>query len=227
MRSGKLFNTFSALSFEAAQVRDRRLTAIADSPPRLTPESVKDFDVHTDGAAHRDLPDHDRHATTRHWPPRVLLLLSNDPEFQLAVRQTLPQQIELLPVRHASQAVRLAQEDFIDAALLDLDLDDGQGWHTAEWLLANDATLRLLLAAEPGARLDLIAGVNAGFVLEKPLIVAQVVDRLTLLLGQSEHQRFQHNVSLQNFLRYAHPLSISEQIPVSIPPPNCMRTIGT
>lgn len=35
----------TALPFEAGQLQDKRPTAMDDSPPRLTPESVRDFNV--------------------------------------------------------------------------------------------------------------------------------------------------------------------------------------
>jgi len=118
----------------------------------------------------------------------------------------LPKQIELMPVRHAAQAVRFARERFIDAALLDLELEDSDGWQAAERLLAEDTTVRLLLAAEVTGRAELVANVSTGVLLEKPVNAVQVVDRLTYLLRLSEHGCLERNASLHNFLRYAQPL---------------------
>jgi CheY-like chemotaxis protein len=215
MKHENVLKDFSALSFEVGHVTADRRPAIADSQPRLTPVSVRDFNVQSYGSENQDSPENDGLATTRYWPQKVLLLFSNDPGFQVSVRQVLPQQVELMPVRDAEQATRLAHKSYIDAALLDLDLEDCNGWRTAERLLADDMTIRLLLAAETNGRADLVAGVSAEVLLKKPVNAAQIVERLNCLLRQSKHERFRLNLSLHNFLRYAQPLPSSRINPVS------------
>ncbi len=197
---------FSALSFEAGRISAVEQPPITHSPPRLTPVGVPGFNVQHDGAANGDSPENGGLTTTKHWPHAVVLLLSNDPAFQAAVRRALPHPIELLPVRHVEQAVRLAHESYVDVALLDLDLEERKGWRTAERLLADDATVRLLLAVETKERWDLVAGATAGLLLEKPVDTVQIVERVAGILRQSARDRFQSNVSLHNLLRYVWPL---------------------
>ena len=71
---------FSALSFDAGQVTNGTVPANLNPPPRLTPESVRDFNVQHDGLAEAGSPPDERLATTRHCrgrdvatPKRVML----------------------------------------------------------------------------------------------------------------------------------------------------------
>jgi len=54
--SERIFKTFSALSFNENAVTGESQPALGGSEPRLTPESVRDFNVHQDGSADSKLP---------------------------------------------------------------------------------------------------------------------------------------------------------------------------
>ena len=85
MKNARIFKSFSALSFgESAP-------APGVARPRPTPDSVQDFNVHTDGSATRLLTQPPGPGTTRHWPKRRILPV----EFQQIKRRWLA-----LPVSH-------------------------------------------------------------------------------------------------------------------------------
>jgi hypothetical protein len=73
MQGERGFKPFSALLFDAGRVTARTGPAIPHSPPRPTPESVRDFNVHPAGAANGDSPEKRDLATTRHSPARIKL----------------------------------------------------------------------------------------------------------------------------------------------------------
>ena len=66
MKSERVCKNFSALSFDAGKVTTESVPANLNPPPRLTPESVQDFDVQHDGSAEVGSPQDERLATTRH-----------------------------------------------------------------------------------------------------------------------------------------------------------------
>ena len=73
MRGGRVFKTFSALSFDAGRVTRGTGPAIPHSPSRPMPENVRDFNVQPADAANGDSPEQHGLATTRHWPARIPL----------------------------------------------------------------------------------------------------------------------------------------------------------
>ncbi|HXT40799.1 MAG TPA: hypothetical protein VN887_12370 [Candidatus Angelobacter sp.] len=73
MKSERIFKNFSALSFDGNTVTGESEPAPSVSQPRLTPESVQDFDVHQDGSADADAPQTGRSGATRHWLQRSTL----------------------------------------------------------------------------------------------------------------------------------------------------------
>jgi hypothetical protein len=73
MRERRVFKTFSALSFDAGRATGGTVPAIPHSPPRPTPEYVRDFNVQHAGSANGDSPEDDGSATTRRWPERIKL----------------------------------------------------------------------------------------------------------------------------------------------------------
>ena len=51
MKNERVLKNFSALSFDGNAVTGKSAPVSNDSQPRLTPESVQDFNVHQDGSA--------------------------------------------------------------------------------------------------------------------------------------------------------------------------------
>ena len=66
MKTRITLKDFSALSFDTGKVTAGAVPANLNSPPRLTPESVRDFNVQHDGSAEVGSPQDERLATTRH-----------------------------------------------------------------------------------------------------------------------------------------------------------------
>jgi hypothetical protein len=67
MKHEKTFKTFSALSFDGKAVTGVSEPVPGDSQPRLTPESVRDFNVHQDGAADEAVPQAEDPGAARRW----------------------------------------------------------------------------------------------------------------------------------------------------------------
>ena len=61
---------FSALPFDMGQLTAGAVPANLNPPPRLTPESVRDFNVQHNGSADAGSPQDERLATTRHCQGR-------------------------------------------------------------------------------------------------------------------------------------------------------------
>ena len=70
MKTRITLKDFSALSFDAGNVTDGTVPANLHPPPRLTPGSVRDFNVQHDGSAGVGSPQDERLATTRHCQGR-------------------------------------------------------------------------------------------------------------------------------------------------------------
>ena len=68
MKDKSPIKDFSALSLEARNVTADRPPAIGDSRLRLTPVSVRDFNVQPNGLENQDSLETDKVATTRHCP---------------------------------------------------------------------------------------------------------------------------------------------------------------
>jgi FixJ family two-component response regulator len=241
MKHERVLKDFSALSFEAGQVTNGSKTAIPDSRPGLTPESVPDFNVQNNGAAKGEWPEHDGLATTRHWPEpdraedlgtcltgkllstpskflhpmnNALLLVSDDRWLTESVREGLPAQLfQLLATNEVKEALRIADSDSLAAVLLDLDLNKGGAWHEAEQILVRNPFLPLVLLARRSRQVGLAAGVRAGMVLEKPIKAERLGQVLTTLLSQPKQERLLRNASQHNFLRYAQPFTWTDAEP--------------
>jgi len=67
MKNERLFKSFSALSPDGNAVAGEDTPAPIVSQPRLTPESVQDFNVHQDGSADGEAPQPERSGAARHW----------------------------------------------------------------------------------------------------------------------------------------------------------------
>jgi hypothetical protein len=73
MKNERVFKGFSALLFDGNAVTGESGPAPSVSQPRLTPESVRDFNVHQDGSADGNAPQPEHAGATRHWPKRKRL----------------------------------------------------------------------------------------------------------------------------------------------------------
>jgi hypothetical protein len=73
MKNERVFNGFCALSFGGNAVTGEDAPDPSVSQPRLTPESVQDFDVHQVGSAGRRLPQPERPGATRRRSRRTTL----------------------------------------------------------------------------------------------------------------------------------------------------------
>ena len=67
MKTRITLKDFSALSFDAGQVTAGAVPANLNPPLRLTPESVRDFNVQHDSSAEMGSPQDERLTTTGHW----------------------------------------------------------------------------------------------------------------------------------------------------------------
>ena len=70
MKARMTLKDFSALSFDAGQLTAEAGPANPNPPPRLTPESVRDFDVQQHGLAEAGSRPEERPVTTRHCEGR-------------------------------------------------------------------------------------------------------------------------------------------------------------
>jgi hypothetical protein len=70
MKTRMTMKDFSALSFDTGQVTDGAVRANLNPPPRLTPESVRDFNAQPNGSADAGSPQDERLATTQHCQGR-------------------------------------------------------------------------------------------------------------------------------------------------------------
>jgi len=104
MRNERVFKSLSALSFDGNAVTGESAPTPSDSQPRLTPESVRDFNVHQDGSAVTTLPQPERPGTARRWLARRILPV----EFQQTRRRwlslpVLPGNLAAKPKRRTSK----------------------------------------------------------------------------------------------------------------------------
>ena len=114
MKTRITLKDFGALSFDAGQLTAGARPANLNPPPRLRPESVRDFNVQHDGSAEAGSPSEERAVTTRHCegrdvtgPQRVMpgrwLLMTP--------ARRVPAQNELEGIKFMKQKVLLVRDD--------------------------------------------------------------------------------------------------------------------